>query len=246
MNRNRTAEEIDVTEELFREDGYLRECTGAVTAVDERGIRVDRTVFYPLGGGQPGDTGVIVRADGSEIRIADTRNDRETGEHLHVPDAGQTSPETGETVTMRIDWERRYRLMRMHSCLHMLCAVIPAPVTGGSIRDGSGRLDFDLPDPPDKQDIERRLNAMIAEDHAMRLQWISDEELQRQPDLVRTMSVQPPTGSGRVRLVHFEGADLQPCGGTHVAASGEIGAVRVAKIEKKGKQNRRVTVELVE
>jgi len=151
-------------------------------------------------------------------------------------------PAVGETVTLKLDWERRYRLMRMHSCMHMLCAAIPAPVTGGSIQDGRGRLDFDLPDPVDKEEVTDRLNALIAQDSSMQMRWISDEELADKPELVRTMSVKPPTGSGQVRIVEFEGIDLQPCGGTHVASTGEIGRVRVRKIEKKGRQNRRVIV----
>lgn len=235
-----------MTRELFREDGYLKECTARVTEVGETGIRTDQTVFYPMGGGQPGDTGTLTRSDGSLIQIADTRKIAGSDAIDHVPADGEPRPDVGEVVTLRIDWERRYRLMRMHSCMHMLCAVIPAPVTGGSIRDGSGRLDFDLPDPPDREQIERRLNELIREDHPMSLRWISDEELDRQPELVRTMSVQPPRGAGRVRLVHFEGVDLQPCGGTHVASSGEIGPVRIAKIEKKGRQNRRVIIEFAQ
>ena len=147
-----------MTLELFRTDAYLKECSAQVTKVDEHGICVDRTVFYPMGGGQPGDTGVLIRSDGSEVAIIDTRKDRETGDHLHVlgPDAPLMT--VGENVVLNIDWERRYRLMRMHSCMHVLCAVIDAPVTGGSIRDGSARLDFDLPEPPDKMAIENRLN----------------------------------------------------------------------------------------
>lgn len=232
-----------MTEELFRSDGYLKECTATVTAADARGVCVDRTVFYPMGGGQPGDTGVLVRADGTELSVVDTCKDRDTGVHLHIVAPDAALPAIGEAVRLRIDWDRRHRLMRMHSCLHMLCAVIPAPVTGGSVRDGSGRLDFDLPEPPDKQHIELELNRLIAEDHAMQLRWITDQELDENPDLVRTMSVQPPRGTGQVRLVHFENVDLQPCGGTHVASTGEIGPVRVAKIEKKGRQNRRVVIE---
>ncbi len=232
-----------MTKELFREDGYLKECSATVTQADERGICVDQTVFYPMGGGQPGDTGVLIRAHGSQINITDTRKDRETGDHLHVAEEGAGLPDIGEQITLRIDWERRYRLMRMHSCMHMLCAVVPAPVTGGSIRDGSGRLDFDLQDTLNKVEITEKLNELIRRDSPMTLQWITDEELDSQPDLVRTMSVQPPRGSGRVRLVNFKGVDLQPCGGTHVASSGEIGPVQVSKIEKKGKHNRRVIVE---
>ncbi len=232
-----------MTEELFRSHAYLQECNARVTRVDERGICVDRTVFYPTGGGQPGDTGVFVRADRSKVVIIDTHKDRENGEHLHVPEPGSPAMTAGEDVILRLDWERRYRLMRMHSCMHVLCAVIDAPVTGGSIRDGSARLDFDLPDPPDKLDIENRLNMLIQEDHPMELQWITDEELERNPELVRTMSVKPPMGSGRVRLVNFKGLDLQPCGGTHVSSTVEIGKVHVRKIEKKGKLNRRVIIE---
>lgn len=232
-----------MTLELFRADAYLKECSAQVTKADVRGICVDRTVFYPTGGGQPGDTGVLMRSDGSQVAVTDARKDRETGDHLHVlaPDAPAVG--IGEHYVLRIDWERRYRLMRMHSCMHLLCAVVDAPVTGGSIRDGSARLDFDLPEPLDKMAVETRLNELIQEDHPMELRWITDEELGRNPELVRTMSVQPPKGTGRVRLVNFKGVDLQPCGGTHVSSSAEIGNVRVKKIEKKGKLNRRITVE---
>lgn len=241
-----------MTSELFREDAYLKSCEAtvtAVTAVDGDGpvaVTVDRTVFYPEGGGQPGDTGVITRAGGEKLTVVDTRKDRATGAHLHILGDGETRPDVGETVTLDIDWARRHRLMRMHSCMHMLCAVIPAPVTGGAIRDGSARLDFNLPQPPDKARIEAELHRLIAADHPMNLRWISDAEMDAQPELVRTMSVQPPRGSGRVRLVEFEGADLQPCGGTHVASSGEIGAVRIQSIKNKGKQNRRITVEFAD
>lgn len=236
-----------MTIELFREDGYLKRCDATVVAVDGNSVCVDRTVFYPEGGGQPGDTGKLIRTDqgGSEAAIIDTQKAPESGAHLHIVADGETPPEVGERVALEIDWARRHRLMRMHSCMHMLCAVIPAPVTGGSIRDGSGRLDFYLPDPPDKMHVEAALNRLIEADHPMRLRWISDEEMAEQADLVRTMSVKPPTGAGRVRLVEFAGADLQPCGGTHVASSGEIGGVRVQSIKSKGKQNRRITVEFV-
>jgi len=231
-----------VTEELFREDGYLRECTAEVQRVEEQGVVLDRTVFYCMGGGQPGDTGLLIASDGNEIHVVDTRKDRETGEILHLLAEDATPPAVGSQVTARIDWEKRYRLMRMHSCMHVLCAVIPHGVTGGAISDGRGRLDFDMQETLDKQQVTDALNKVIAEDHPMSMRWISDAELAGNPELVRTMSVQPPSGSGRVRLVHFEGVDLQPCGGTHVASTGEIGAVRVDKIEKKGKHNRRVAV----
>lgn len=233
-----------MTTELFRDDGYLQECTATVVQLTESGVELDQTVFYPMGGGQPGDQGVLVRADGSEILITDTFKDRESGVHLHVLE-GETRPEVGEAVTVRLDWERRHMLMRLHSCMHMLCAVIPEPVTGGSVRDdGTARLDFDLPEPPDKLAIEASLNELSQSDHPMSLSWITDEEMQAQPDLVRTMSVQPPMGSGRVRLVEFKDVDLQPCGGTHVKNSQEIGPVVIQSIKKKGKLNRRITVAL--
>ena len=232
-----------MTKELFRSDGYLASCPARVTEVDDRGVQFDQTVFYPLSGGQPGDTGRIVRSDGRLLTVIDTLKDKETGDHLHLLQDDAEPPIIGEQVELSIDWERRYRLMRMHSCMHLLCAIIPAGVTGGSIRDGSARLDFDLPEPPDKLFIERELNRLIKEDHKMRMRWITDSELECQPELVRTMSVQPPTGSGSVRLVEFEGVDLQPCGGTHVASTSEIGPVRVKKIEKKGRYNRRIILE---
>lgn len=231
-----------MTIELFREDGYLRECETRVTSVDERGICVDQTVFYPQGGGQPGDTGILRRENGEKLAIIDTRKDTTTGEHLHIPQTDAALPSCGEPVFLILDWERRHRLMRMHSCMHLLCAVVPAGVTGGSVRDGSARLDFDLPEPPDKSAIEQETNRLIREDHPMTLEWISDEDLQRQPELVRTMSVAPPLGTGKVRLVRFQNVDLQPCGGTHVASTAEIGPIRIKKIEKKGKRNRRITV----
>ena len=233
---------MTITDELFRRDGYLKECSAVVVAVHDGVIVTDQTVFYPEGGGQPGDTGSIMDADGREFVVTDTQKDAETGEQQHRVATDVDLPAVGETVTLKLDWERRYRLMRMHSCMHMLCAAIPAPVTGGSIQDGRGRLDFDLPDPVDKEEVTDRLNALVAQDSLMRMQWISAEELSRKPELVRTMSVKPPTGSGQVRIVEFEGIDLQPCGGTHVASTGEIGRIRVRKIEKKGRQNRRVIV----
>ena len=234
-----------MTEEVFRHDAYARSCEARIIEVDEAGIRLDRTVFYPLGGGQPGDSGALVLGDGTAVRIVDTRKGSAAGEIVHVPDAPADANITGSEVTARIDWERRHRLMRMHTCLHLLCSLVPAPVTGGSVRDGSGRLDFDLPESTlDKQDLTERLNRLVAEDHAVTPRWITEEELDANPSLVRTMSVAPPRGQGRVRVLDIDGVDLQPCGGTHVASSGEIGRVRVTKIEKKGRQNRRVSVAL--
>jgi misacylated tRNA(Ala) deacylase len=232
-----------MTEEVFRHDSYARHCEAVVIAVSDRGLELDRTVFYPTGGGQPGDTGVLRRADGTEVQIADTVKGEQAGQIFHVPAPDAPVLQTGETVTAEIDWQRRHRLARMHTCLHVLCAVVPGAVTGGSVNDGRGRLDFDLPEPTlDKDHITTELNRLIEENHPVRFRWITDAELAASPELVRTMSVKPPTGQGPVRLVEIEGVDLQPCGGTHLASTGEIGRVRVAKIEKKGKHNRRVVV----
>jgi misacylated tRNA(Ala) deacylase len=234
-----------MTEELFREDAYLKSCTARVTAVDETGIRLDRTVFYPMGGGQPGDTGLLRRADGSAIAIADTRKGKEHGDIVHLPAAGQPAPAVGEEVTAEIDWERRHRHMRMHTCLHLLCAAVPAGVTGGQIGDQRSRLDFDVGEMVlDKVAIAEKVNALIAANHTVAPRWISDEELAAKPELVRTMSVKPPSGHGKVRLLDIAGVDLQPCGGTHVRRTGEIGPIVVEKIENKGKRNRRVIVAL--
>ena len=229
---------------LFRDDAYLRSCAARVAAVSERGILLDRTVFYPQGGGQPGDCGALILADGRRIAIADTRKGEAADEVLHIPALGSALPAPGDAVTAEIDWERRYRLMRMHTCLHLLCAAVPdAAVTGGQIADGKGRLDFDVPgEALDKAAITARLNALIAADHAVTPRWIADAELAARPELVRTMSVKPPSGQGSVRLLDIAGVDLQPCGGTHVSRTGEIGPVEVVKIENKGRQNRRVIV----
>lgn len=232
------------TEALFREDAYLVRAQAVVTAVNERGgIVLDRTVFYPTGGGQPGDTGTIALGDGRVIQIATTVKGDAPDEIVHVPAADQPVPDIGASVDLELDWERRYRHMRMHSCLHLLSAVLPYPVTGGQIGEDKGRLDFAMDDaPPDKQAITVRLNELVAADDAVAMEWISDDALAANPDLVKTMSVKPPTGSGKVRLVRIEGRDLQPCGGTHVRRTGEIGSVEVVKIVSKGRQNRRVSV----
>jgi misacylated tRNA(Ala) deacylase len=231
------------TLELFRENGYLRSCDAKVTGINNKRLLLDQTVFYPEGGGQLGDMGTLFCADGRRILIENTYKDTESDRLYHVLGEEAVPPIVGEAVTLELDWRRRYRLMRMHSCMHMLCAIIPAPVTGGSIQDGRGRLDFDVPDPIDRIELTRKLQQLIDLDRPMSLSWITDEEMLRKPELVRTMSVQPPVGDGLVRLVHFDGIDLQPCGGTHVASSGEIGKVRIRKIEKKGKRNRRIIVE---
>ncbi len=231
------------TELLYYQDAYLRECEAVVMAAGEQGIVLDRTVFYALGGGQPGDCGRLVAADGREVQVIDTRKGPVAGQVLHLPAPGAPPLRPGDRVTAAIDWARRHSLMRMHTCLHVLSAVIPAPVTGGSVRADSGRLDFDLPNAAlDRAAIEQRLNELIAGAHPVSPRWITDAELDARPELVKTMSVAPPRGAGRVRLLEIAGVDLQACGGTHVASTGEIGRVTVVKIENKGAKNRRVTV----
>ena len=232
---------------IFRTDPYARSCEATVVRADETGIRLDRTVFYPMGGGQPGDQGVLRLSDGSAIPIRDAVKGTGPDDILHLTGPGVTLPPPGTKVTAEIDWERRHRLMRMHTCLHLLCAVVPGEVTGGQVGDGKGRLDFNLPEGGlDKEAIAAAINRLIEEDHPVRPVWITDEELAAKPELVRTMSVKPPTGAGRVRLLEIEGVDLQPCGGTHVGRTGEIGRVQVGKIESKGRQNRRITVAFAE
>lgn len=232
---------------LFRDDAYLTQTSAVVTGVNEQGgIILDQTVFYPTGGGQPGDKGKLILADGTNIEIATAVKGNTPDEIVHVPAEGSPLPDIGATITAEIDWDTRHRLMRMHSCLHLLSAVLPYPVTGGQVSDGKGRLDFDLPEATlDKEEITVELNRIINENHALTSDWISEEELDAKPELVKTMSVQPPRGAGRIRLIKVEGVDLQPCGGTHVRNTSEIGEVRVRKIEKKGRQNRRVSLEFV-
>lgn len=236
-----------MTEPLFREDAYLRECTAVVSAVtSEDGIVLDRTVLYAQGGGQPGDAGTLVRRDGGEIAIANTMYAPDRISIVHVPATqGGPAPDIGEPVTIRLDWEKRRPRMQVHTALHLLSVVLPYPVTGGSIGEGEGRLDFDIQEAGlDKAELTRKLQDLVARDAPVSMRWITDAELDANPGLVKTMSVQPPRGSGRVRLVEIEGIDLQPCGGTHVARTGEIGAVAITDIEKKGKQNRRVRIRL--
>jgi misacylated tRNA(Ala) deacylase len=235
-----------MTEELFRQDAYLTSCEAKVTAVSEGGIVLDRTVFYPLGGGQPGDHGVLEAADGRRVVIADTRKG-DGQDILHVPHPDTPPLAVGDTVRATIDWNLRHRHMRMHTCLHLLCSLVDAGVTGGAVGADRGRLDFDLPEPTiDKASLTEGLNALIQRDLPVGARWISDQELAEQPDLVRTMSVQPPSGGGSVRLIDIPEVDLQPCGGTHVARTGEIGAVQISKIEKKSRHNRRVVVSFVD
>jgi len=233
------------TELLFRDDAYLKSCPARVTAVTERGIELDRTVFYPAGGGQAGDTGWLRRADGLAVRVADTRKGDAFDSAVHILEAGAPALAVGDAVTAGLDWDRRYAMMRIHTCLHVLSCVVVAPVTGGNIAPDKGRLDFDIDmSLLDAQKIEREVNALIERAVDTRTVWITDEELDAKPELVKTMSVQPPRGAGRVRLLEIPGIDLQPCGGTHVRNIGEIGRVKVLKIRSEGKKNRRVEVGL--
>ncbi len=233
------------TELLFREDAYLKSATARVLSVTERGIELDRTVFYPLGGGQAGDSGLFVRGNGERLLISDTRKSEGAAGVVHLPAAGSTLPEPGETVGLEIDWPRRYRLMRLHTALHLLSCVVVAPVTGGNIVPDKARLDFDIDlSELNAARIEQATNALIGSGVATESVWISDAELEAQPDLVKTMSVQPPRGAGRVRLLKIPGIDLQPCGGTHVANIAEIGAIKVLRIRSEGKHNKRVEIAL--
>ena len=228
---------------IFRDDAYQKSCQATVTAVDGAGIRLDRTVFYPTGGGQPGDVGILRLEDGGSLRIVEARKGADHEDVVHVAEDGAVLPAPGAKVTAEIDWERRHRMMRIHSCMHVLCSIVEGDVTGGQVGDGKGRLDFNLPDTRlDKDAITAELNRIVAEDRPLTSRWITEDELSRTPELVRTMSVKPPIGAGRVRLMEIEGVDLQPCGGTHVRRTGEIGPVKVTKIENKGRQNRRVNI----
>lgn len=235
-----------MTETLFRADAYLREAAATVVSINESGgVILDRTVFYATSGGQPGDAGALIRADGAALQVATAVYESDRKTIAHVLADGAAPPAVGERVTARIDWATRYRRMRAHTALHLLTVALPYPVTGGSVGDGEGRLDFDIPDAGlDKEAIAEKVNAAIATDAEVRESWITDEELIANPGLVKTMSVKPPMGSGRVRLVEIAGFDLQPCGGTHVRRIGEIGRVAITAIEKKGKQNRRVRIAL--
>jgi misacylated tRNA(Ala) deacylase len=247
-----------MTEPIYRDAPYERQNAARVTAIDEHGIRLDRTVFYPRGGGQAGDAGALVLADGTAIVIADTIKppspsgaqgvERGVGEGgiVHVPAPGQAALAglaPGTSLTARIDWDRRHRHMRFHTATHLLCAIVPHPTNGCSITAGYARLDFDMVEPLEREHLERELARLVAEAHEVRTVWITDEELDAKPELVRTMSVKPPRGVGRVRLLEIDGVDLQACGGTHVANTREIGALRVAKIEKKSARSRRVVLE---
>lgn len=244
LRKIRTAHgSIALTQLLFRDDAYARTCQTQVTGVDARGIRLAATVFYANSGGQPGDTGRLTLGDGTVVEIVDTVKGDDPDEVVHVPAPGAPAVTPGTSVRAEIDWERRYRHMRLHTCMHLLCAAVPYPVTGGQIAADKARLDFDTQGEQLAKDaMKTRLNELIAQGAPVRARWITEEELAASPQLVRTMSVKPPGGQGRVRLLEVSGIDLQPCGGTHVGNTAEIGRVTVLKIESKGRQNRRVVV----
>lgn len=233
------------TRMLFRDDAYLETATARVVAVTDRGVELDQTIFYPLGGGQPGDTGFLVRAGGERIAIVDTRKGAGLDSIVHIPAPGAPRLEPGEMLTLEIDWERRYSLMRLHTALHVMSCIVVAPVSGGNIAPDKARLDFDIDmNLLNAEAIERGTNELIARGVATQTVWITDQELDSRPELVKTMSVQPPRGVGRVRLLRIPGIDLQPCGGTHVANIAEIGGIRVLKIRNEGKRNKRVEIAL--
>jgi misacylated tRNA(Ala) deacylase len=248
------AQAAGMTRELFREDAYLKECAGRVIAAGEQGIVLDRTVFYPLGGGQAGDAGVLLLADGSALAIADTRKGKDAegrpnGQICHQPapnqDALLAKLKPGDTVTAQVDWDRRHRLMRFHTTTHLLCHLVPQLVNGCSITPDYARLDFNMTDPLDKEALTQGIARLVAAGYPVAVGSIADEELDANPALVKSMSVQPPRGTGRVRTIRIgstEPIDFQPCGGTHVANTAEIGAVVVTKIEKKSATTRRVVL----
>lgn len=240
------------TQALFREDAYMTRCDATVAAVMPEGILLDKTVFYPLGGGQAGDAGMLTLGDGTSIAVADTRKAKFEGaspdDALHVPAPGQEAQlarlQPGASVVAEIDWTRRYRHMRLHTATHLLCAVLPYPVDGCSITADYARIDLVTNEPIERAFVERRLAELVGGGHRVSTEWITDEEMAARPELVRTMSVKPPVGFGRVRLLRIDQIDLQPCGGTHVGNTSEIGALRVAKIEKKTARTRRLVMEL--
>lgn len=230
-----------MTEWLFQQDAYLKSCAARVLESSPAEVVLDRTIFYPLGGGQPGDTGMLRAGDGREWQVTDTRKG-EGGRILHRLAEGATAPAPGEPIEALVDWDRRYLHMRMHTGLHLLGSVLRYGVTGGQIGADRSRLDFDTQDEIFPERVNSALEALAAADRPVSCRWITDEELDRQPELVRTLSVQPPRGAGRVRLLEIEGTDLQPCGGTHVRSTGEVGRLVVTKVENKGKHNKRVYV----
>ena len=234
-----------MTAELFRDDAYLARCDARVVGLDGQDLYLDRTVLYPTGGGQPGDRGRLILDDGPALAVEDTLKGEDGIAHRLAD--GALAPAAGTHLVAEVDWPRRHRLMRMHSAMHLLCAAVACPVSGGQVGETKSRLDFDLQGKAvDKDEVAERIARWIAEDHRVRHYWIDAEELEARPELVRTMSVRPPTAGGRVRLVEIAGIDLQACGGTHVRSTAEIGLLQVGKLENKGRQNRRISLTLVE
>lgn len=230
-------------ERLYLADAYRASCPATVTSTDGGRLRLDRTVFYPNGGGQPGDSGHLELDDGSLVPIADTLKGQALDDVVHFPESGHPLPAAGTPVTAHIDWDRRYSHMRMHTTLHLLCAIVDAEITGASVGAAKSRIDLNWPQPDMTRDeITARLAELAAADLPVTPRWISEEELDRRPELIRTMSIRPPRGAGMVRLLEIEGVDLQPCGGTHVARTGELAGMAVSKIENKGRHNRRINV----
>ena len=229
---------------LFREQSYLTSTPATVTGITpEGGIVLDQTVFYATSGGQPGDSGRLVLSDGTIIPVTTAVHpEGDKTRIVHVPSEGAAVPKVGDVLTAEIDWDRRYQLMRMHTALHLATVALPYPVTGGSVGEDKGRLDFNMELIPDAAELEEKLNALVAGDHAVSAEWITDEEMAANPGLIKSMNVKPPMGQGRVRLIRIGEVDLQPCGGTHVKKTGEIGRLKVGKIEKKGAINRRVAI----
>ena len=235
-----------MTEELFREATYSKTADAKVFRIMDEGVILDRTIFYPEGGGQPGDIGSIRLEDGLDLVVTNTV--KTSNGILHIVNAKKSEMVTGQSVTMNIDWERRLRHMRMHTALHLLCSQVEGAVTGGAIGAQKSRLDFNIPgERPEKEELEGKMNNLIAGYHKISISWISDEELKANPDLVRTMSVRPPMGTGSIRMIRIgDNIDFQPCGGTHVKSTLEIGYIKIGKIENKGRQNRRINLALTD
>jgi misacylated tRNA(Ala) deacylase len=234
------------TQALYRDDFYLSTAEGIVTSVHEDGsVELDQTCFYAASGGQPGDTGFLERADGSKIQLGETRHGASKDIILHKPLEGEARPEPGEKLVLHVDWQRRYRLMRMHTACHLLSVVLPYPITGAAVGEEESRVDFDLPEPVEKEDVTAAMMALVRANHPVYVQWITDDELAANPDIVKSKNVRPPVGLGRVSLVAIgeeASIDSQPCGGTHVSETQEVGEIHISKIEKKGKENRRLRI----
>ncbi len=233
-----------MTEQIFRDDPYVKCANAKVLAVDDNRIELDRSIFYPTGGGQPGDSGILRTTDGREVGISDTLQDRITGRQLHICAEDGPRLVVGDAIAMEINWHRRYRFMRMHTLLHLICGTIDAEITGCQIGIDKSRIDLNTDEKPNKEIIQAKLDELVFRDISLSVGWITDAELLAKPELVKTMSVKPPKGLGKVRIIAIQGVDIQPCGGTHVARTGEIGKLRVGKIENKGRNNRRINVHI--